>query len=190
MNANQMPPARSPASSQATPAATSSQPTAWPDIEAIRVARSRLPVVFQMAERSSRPPSSGKPGTRLKTASSRLVQARYPSVPASGADSTSRPRLETIPNSPARSALVIGPTSAIRNSSPGPRESTLARVAPPNRNRVMSWTRIPRAWETSAWASSWTSTEPKNSTVAPTPSATAPPPDSSGYRTEVRRYML
>lgn len=83
-----------------------------------------------------------------------------------------------------------GPTSAIRNSSPGPRESTLARVAPPNKNRVMSWTRIPRAWETRAWASSWTRTEPKNSTVARMPSATAPLPDSSGYRTEARRYML
>ena len=76
MNANQIPPARLPASSQATPAATSSQPTPWPATEAIRVARPRLPVVFQMAERSSRPPSSGNPGIRLKVASSRLVQAR------------------------------------------------------------------------------------------------------------------
>ena len=83
-----------------------------------------------------------------------------------------------------------GPTSAMRNSSPGPRDSTLARVAPPNKNRVMSWTRIPRAWETSAWASSWTRTDPKNSTADRIASATAPPPDSSGYRTESRRYML
>ena len=48
----------------------------------------------------------------------------------------------------ARAPLVSGPTTAIRNSSVGPRDSTLARVAPPNRNSVMSWTRIPRAWET------------------------------------------
>jgi hypothetical protein len=95
-----------------------------------------------------------------------------------------------IPNSPANRPLVSGPTSAIRNSSPGPRDSTLARVAPPNKNRVMSWTRIPRAWATTAWASSWTSTDPKNSTVARMPSPTAPPPDSSGYRVEARRYML
>jgi hypothetical protein len=83
MKANQILSARSPASSQATPAATSSQPTAWPAIEAIRVARARLPVAFQIAERSNRPPSSGNPGARLKAASSRLVQARYPNVPAS-----------------------------------------------------------------------------------------------------------
>jgi hypothetical protein len=54
----------------------------------------------------------------------------------------------------------------------------------------MSWTRIPLASETSAWASSWTSTEPKNSTADRMPSATAPPPDSSGYKLESRRYML
>ena len=85
---------------------------------------------------------------------------------------------------------MTGPTTAIRNSSPGPRESTLARVAPPNKNRVMSWTRIPRAWETRAWASSWTSTDPKNNTAANRPSPTAPAPDSSGYSTEARRYRL
>jgi hypothetical protein len=66
----------------------------------------------------------------------------------------------------------------------------LARVAPPNKNRVMSWTRMPRAWATRAWASSWTRTEPKNSTADTTASPTAPPPDSSGYTMESRRYML
>jgi hypothetical protein len=85
---------------------------------------------------------------------------------------------------------VSGPTSAIRNSSPGPRDSTLARVAPPNRNSVMSWTRIPRAWETSAWASSWTRTDPKNSTAAKMAIPTAPALERLPYRMEARRYML
>src|SRR5215217_2138054 len=66
MKANQIPPARSPARREATPAATSSQPTPWPATEAIRVARARLPVVFQMAERSSRPPSRGEPGGQVE----------------------------------------------------------------------------------------------------------------------------
>ena len=34
---------------------------AWPEIEATRVAFARLPVIFQTMERSTRPPSSGKP---------------------------------------------------------------------------------------------------------------------------------
>jgi hypothetical protein len=54
----------------------------------------------------------------------------------------------------------------------------------------MSWTRIPRAWETSAWASSWTRTDPKNRTAARMAIPTAAPVDKSLYRTEKRRYML
>jgi len=54
----------------------------------------------------------------------------------------------------------------------------------------MSWTRIPRAWETSAWANSWTRTDPKNSTVARTPIPTASPPEMSWYTWETCRYML
>jgi hypothetical protein len=76
MNANQIPPARFPVRRKATPPATSSHPTAWPASEAIRVARRKLPVALHTSERSSQPPSSGNPGTRLNTASSRLTQAR------------------------------------------------------------------------------------------------------------------
>ena len=83
-----------------------------------------------------------------------------------------------------------GPTSAMRNSSPGTRDSTLARVTPPNKNRVMSWTRIPRAWETSAWASSSTRPDPKNSPAVRMAIPTAPTPDSFPYRSEARWYML
>jgi hypothetical protein len=49
------------AQQEGQPAATSSQPNPLAG-EAIRVARPKLPVAFQMAERSSRPPSSGNPG--------------------------------------------------------------------------------------------------------------------------------
>jgi hypothetical protein len=54
----------------------------------------------------------------------------------------------------------------------------------------MSWTRIPRAWETTAWASSWIRTEPKNSTAVRMAIPTAPAVDRRSYRTETRWYML
>lgn len=41
-----------------------------------RVAVRKLPVAFQMIDRNTRPPSSGKPGSRLKTPSSRLAIPR------------------------------------------------------------------------------------------------------------------
>jgi hypothetical protein len=48
----------------------------WPVIEATRVACRMLPVILQTMERKTRPPSSGKPGMRLKMPSKRLAIAR------------------------------------------------------------------------------------------------------------------
>ena len=48
----------------------------WKSQAAQRVAVRKLPVAFQMIERKTRPPSSGKPGIRLKTPSSRLANPR------------------------------------------------------------------------------------------------------------------
>src|SRR5215813_2593279 len=45
----------------------------WPTPEAIRVARTMLPVNRQAIARSTRPPSSGYPGIMLKTASAILI---------------------------------------------------------------------------------------------------------------------
>jgi hypothetical protein len=111
-------------------------------------------------------------------------------MPATGLDRTPRPKMSMTQNTTARIPLVSGPTTEIRNSSPGPRDSTLARVAPPNRNRVMSWTGIPRAWDTSACASSWVRTEPKNSTAARMAIPTAPAVERLGYTRANRRYRL
>jgi tetratricopeptide (TPR) repeat protein len=61
----------------ASPKPMSNQPKACPVIDAMRVARTRLPVHPQMAARKTRPPSSGKAGTRLKIASTRLMNQRY-----------------------------------------------------------------------------------------------------------------
>src|SRR6266540_4281676 len=110
--------------------------------------------------------------------------------PSDGLASTPLSRISMFQNSAYMISVGSAPTTAITNSSLGPRDSTLARVAPPNRNRVMSWTRMPRAWETSAWASSWPRTEPKNSTAARMAIPTAPPVDRLGYTRENRRYKL
>ena len=76
MNAIQSPPKRSPPSTREAPHPIMPNATACPTYEASRVARARLPVVPHRMDRSTRPPSRGKPGTRLNAANSRLVKAR------------------------------------------------------------------------------------------------------------------
>ena len=77
MNANQMPVTQShPATSSSTPPPISSQPKPRPSSAAKRVARLRSPVSFQTIARAIRPPSSGKPGIRLKTSTITLIVAR------------------------------------------------------------------------------------------------------------------
>lgn len=65
-----------------------------------------------------------------------------------------------------RTILVIGPTMAIRNSAPAEVGSRSILETPPNRNRVIRRTGIPRAFATSEWASSWARTELKNNSAA------------------------
>jgi hypothetical protein len=65
-----------PASRLKTPATIRKYAKKLPAALAIWVARA-LPSDPQRAPRSSRPPSIGKAGTRLKTASIRLITARY-----------------------------------------------------------------------------------------------------------------
>ena len=47
-----------------------------------RVARRRFLLRAHTAERNTRPPSSGKPGSMLNTASEALMKPRYPQMPA------------------------------------------------------------------------------------------------------------
>ena len=58
------------------PAAITPQPKASPVPVAMRVALRKLRVRFQTMERSTRPPSRGKPGRMLKTAIMTLTKAR------------------------------------------------------------------------------------------------------------------
>src|SRR5512147_1768650 len=72
----QRPPSESPLSRLKTPAKMRKKAKKVPALLAIRVARA-FPIDPQRAPRSSRPPSIGKAGTRLKRARIRLIRARY-----------------------------------------------------------------------------------------------------------------
>ena len=58
------------------PNATMPQPARRPSRAAKRVARLRSPVSFQAIARAIRPPSSGKPGIRLKISTSTFTAVR------------------------------------------------------------------------------------------------------------------
>ena len=58
-----------------TPTPTNPRPNPRPRRAAKRVAAARSPVRHQAMARTTRPPSSGKPGIRLNTSSSALMSA-------------------------------------------------------------------------------------------------------------------
>ena len=62
--------------SWATPAAMRAYATYSPNLDAMRVARSRLRLRAQTIDRNTRPPSSGKPGSMLKAAITPLMKAK------------------------------------------------------------------------------------------------------------------
>ena len=93
------------------------QPSALPAAVASCVARIRSPVDLHSSARSARPPSSGKPGSRLKAAINRLMVPRNRIVsavgscpPATSASAHSRPPAAT---------EARGPAIATQNSSDG-----------------------------------------------------------------------
>ena len=67
-----------------TPPAIMAQPITRPTMEANRVAVSRLPVSAQTMDRSTLPPSRGKPGTMLKTPRTTLIEPSQTSSVVSG----------------------------------------------------------------------------------------------------------
>ncbi len=109
----------------ATPAAIISQATPCPSQDAQRVARRKSSVIAQKKERTTRPPSSGKPGIRLKNPTKTLTGPNHSSnvrigsrpamrsagsVKASPTGSAPNPEasMKTIPST----MLVMGPTMA------------------------------------------------------------------------------
>ena len=88
------------------------------------------PVSFQITARSIRPPSSGRPGSRLKIPTTRLAQLSWlTSVPAmvSGETTCIRP----YPTA-ARASDSAGPAADTRNSRPGVGGSRSISEKPPS----------------------------------------------------------
>jgi hypothetical protein len=79
MKTSQIPPMMAPGTVKiwSSPNPMSRYPSTLPPLLAQRVALRMSPVKRQAAARKRRPPSSGKPGSRLKTASRTLMNPRY-----------------------------------------------------------------------------------------------------------------
>lgn len=166
MNANQatvhrlgrLPLASGRTTNQATPASVTIRP---PQPAATSPAL-RRPVSFQIRASTRNPPSRGRPGSRLNTATKALemVQAKSNSQPTP-AETASR---RTQPSSASR-ALVTGPlteTSALR---PGDGAGVVNAVCPPQRLTTTRATAYPLNRATTAWAASWHSTLMARSTA-------------------------
>ncbi len=133
------------------PRATNPMPTNRPAFDAVWVARWRFPCRFQRMACSMRPPSSGVPGIRLKTPSSRLMPANQAT---SAPGSPSRNRLGTAATAPMM-RLMAGPIPAILSSTSGDSVSPSSCARPPSAQRVILSTRTPWRWATTACPSSW-----------------------------------
>ena len=114
------------------------------------------PLSFHTAALSTRPPSSGSPGIRLITPTSRLVRATAPTArPISPPGATS-----ATPKATADTASdEIGPTTETQNSWRGLAGSPSMDVMPPRKCSVIEVTGSPKRLATSACEASWTSTE-------------------------------
>lgn len=144
-----------------------------------RVARLRSPVTFHAAARAMRPPSSGKAGTRLKTKRNAFTSASQPSRARAGEGSDvtrTASRNASLPDvaiPPTTHATMIrnvtaGPAAATMNSSPGERLSRLSFAMPPKNHSSIPAISMPRRRATSAWPSSWSVSDTKNSTALAT----------------------
>ena len=121
------------------------------------------PVSFQTPARSIRPPSSGSPGSRLNTPTSRLATISWSvstrAMPVGWTTSmASQPR-------PARPRDSSGPAPETRNSLPGVCGSSSISEKPPSGYSRIRRTGRPKARATAQWLSSWTSTETYSSST-------------------------
>ena len=76
MKISHSPPINAPPKISSAPKAIIPHAIVPPQSAARAVARWKSPERFHNSARSSRPPSSGKPGSRLNSASARLMKAR------------------------------------------------------------------------------------------------------------------
>ena len=116
------------------------QPIAWPALAAQRTPVNRLPVAFQTSAFSTWPPSRGKPGIRLNTASTKLIRAKFKQRMVSGLVGANRPIADSKIN---RLKLTRGPAIATCIAPPGVLDSRSIAATPPNMNRVIEFTAMP-----------------------------------------------
>jgi len=120
-----------------------------------------------MIDRSTRPPSSGKAGNRLKTATTVFKPTRYNAMAAIEGSGPSRSSaFQTTQKNAASAKLANGPTMAIMNSALGLGGSCFISETPPRANNVIPAIGTRRLWAIRACMSSWTSTEPKRKRAA------------------------
>src|ERR1700739_3516671 len=129
-----------PAKACHTPIKTKKKPKNRPVIVAIEQERRKFFVIRHAIERKIRPPSSGNPGTRLKTPSTKFKMARYltnasrgPALAKNGCSSQKKR---------AKTKLTMGPAAAIQNSTSGFGGSVAIWETPPNANSVIRGTDI------------------------------------------------
>ena len=136
-------------------------------------------MTFQAIARAIRPPSSGKPGTRLNTNNPALTSASQLSSASTGVVSSASAKRFTLQSgwessaTPTAASTVIssvtaGPAAAIRNSSPGDCESRESLASPPKTQRSMPSTSMPLRRATTAWPSSCRAIDKKNSSAPAT----------------------
>ncbi len=143
------------------------KPRIRPTRAAFTAAVCLLPRHCHSAARSTRPPSSGAAGIKLKTPSVALATAKYintpkgsPALPNHAIPPAARPKTT------AKAKLVSGPTIAMRKSAPGVRASPLSWATPPRSHSTMLSTSMPFRRATSECASSCANSDPMNSSAA------------------------
>src|ERR1041384_2645657 len=138
MRANQMPPIGSPRKKKKAPRSMRMIPNADPSDEEMRVAHRRFPFQAQRAERSTRPPSRGKAGIKLKMARVRLMPERKRKVPPAAMGHPAAVEMgASAKNPPARTKLAMGPAMAMRNSARAVGGSFSISATPPKMKSVM-----------------------------------------------------
>ena len=134
---------------------------------------------------TTRPPSRGRPGRRLKRASSRLRNPSLVTISPSTADWWAAGCTAAL-SATASARLTSGPAKATARAprAVGHSRSTLA--TPPSRNRVMLRTFTPWLRATRAWPISWSTTETNSSRAVAR--ATSQRPPSGRVVARIRRY--
>jgi len=150
--------------SSGRPIAHTAKPTATtrPAQPATTVPRGRSPDTFQTRASSTRPPSSGSPGTRLNSATNALASAPAYSTPPSTPPGTAWIASQ---QAAPTTRFAAGPTVAISALDPGDEAAAPNAVCPPHNVIANSRTSSPRARAMYPCASSCRNTETNSSTT-------------------------